>query len=231
MTFCISLYILFFIHVHFSFYTRTFYFLYTYTLSKIIRCSRNNNRFTWINVISEKIIASHNANFYFSFFLFLIWSFLHNHEFEISYINAMYLSFEAFILTINNHVESQNYAVAKQRIKKNFKIDQMIKIYFCCDRKEKSKLKSHEQKQKHSFIRLIKCSFSCFALNKVDMSWILVMQDFSHNHSLIIEKTHFALRKLAIISETMNKSIIKARRKLLLLKFVSLCDLKMKTAF
>jgi hypothetical protein len=31
------------------------------------------------------------------------------------------------------------------------------------------------------------------------------MRDFSHNHSLIIEKAHFVLRKLAIISETVNK--------------------------
>ncbi len=31
------------------------------------------------------------------------------------------------------------------------------------------------------------------------------MKNFSHNHSLIIEETHFVLKKLAIISETMNK--------------------------
>jgi hypothetical protein len=31
------------------------------------------------------------------------------------------------------------------------------------------------------------------------------VRDSSHNHSLIIEEAHFALRKLAIISETMSK--------------------------
>jgi hypothetical protein len=51
----------------------------------------------------------------------------------------------------------------------------------------------------------MKCSFSCFVLNKIDVSWIFVMRNFSHNHSLIIERAHFALRKLAIISETMSK--------------------------
>jgi hypothetical protein len=51
----------------------------------------------------------------------------------------------------------------------------------------------------------MKCLFSCFALNKIDVSWILVMKDFSHNHSLIIEKTHLVLKKLAIIFETMSK--------------------------
>ncbi len=31
------------------------------------------------------------------------------------------------------------------------------------------------------------------------------MKNSNHNHSLIIEEAHLALRKLAIISETMNK--------------------------
>jgi hypothetical protein len=82
----------------------------------------------------------------------------------------MYLSLEILIIAVNNHAESQDYAVVKQRIKKNLKIDQVIKIYLRCDREEKSKLKFHEQKRKHSFTRLVKCSFSCFALNKVDVS-------------------------------------------------------------
>jgi hypothetical protein len=87
-----------------------------------------------------------------------------------SLTDAVYLSLEALILAVNIHVESQGYAVVKQRIKKNFKIDQVIKIYLRCDREEKSELKSHEQKRKHSSIRLVKCSFSCFALNKIDVS-------------------------------------------------------------
>ncbi len=117
----------------------------------------------------------------------------------------MYFSLENLIVSINRHVESQDYAVVKQRIKKNFKINQVVKIYFRCDREEKSKLKSHEQKRKHSFTRLMKCSFSCFVLNKVDVNWILVMKNSSHNHSLIIEEAHFALRKFAIIFKTVSK--------------------------
>ncbi len=117
----------------------------------------------------------------------------------------MYLSLEDLIVTVNRHVESQDYAVVKQRIKKNLKTDQVVKTYLRCDREEKSKLKSHEQKRKHLSTRLVKCSFSCFALNKVDVSWILVVRNSSHNHSLIIEEAHFVLRKLAIISETVSK--------------------------
>ncbi len=199
-------YTLFFIHVHSFFYTRTFLFWYTYTLSKVIRCSRNNYRFIWTDVASEKLIASHNAQFHLSS-LFLFELILYNITMNLrsSLTDAMYLSLEDLIVTVNNHVESQDYAIVKQWIKKNLKIDQMIKTYLRCDREEKSKLKSHEQKRKHSFTRLVKCSFSCFVLNKISVSWILVVKDFNHNHSLIIEEAHFILRKLAIISETVSK--------------------------
>jgi hemerythrin-like domain-containing protein len=87
-----------------------------------------------------------------------------------SLIDAMYLSLEAFILTINQHVESEDYAVVKQRFKKNLKTDQVVKIYLRCDREEKSNDKSHEQKRKHSFTRLVNCLFFCFVLNKADVN-------------------------------------------------------------
>ncbi len=49
------------------------------------------------------------------------------------------------------------------------------------------------------------CLFFCFALNKVNVSWILIVQDSSHNHASIIKEAHSALKKLAIILDTMNK--------------------------
>jgi hypothetical protein len=82
----------------------------------------------------------------------------------------MYLSLEALILTINQHVESEDYAVVKQRFKKSLKTDQVVKIYLRCDREEKSNDKLHEQKRKHSFTRLVNCFFFCFALNKADVN-------------------------------------------------------------
>jgi hypothetical protein len=82
----------------------------------------------------------------------------------------MYLSLEEFILTVNHHVESEDYAVVKQQFKKSLKIDQIVKIYLRCDRDEKSNHKSHEQKRKHSATRLVNCFFFCFALNKADVS-------------------------------------------------------------
>ncbi len=122
-----------------------------------------------------------------------------------SFIDAMYLSLEELILTINHHVECEDYAVVKQRFKKSLKTNLIVKIYLRCDREEKSNEKSHEKKRKHSFTRLVNCFFSCFALNKVDVNWILIVRDSSHNHSSIIEEAHSVLRKLAIIFDTMSK--------------------------
>ncbi len=122
-----------------------------------------------------------------------------------SLIDATYLSHEELILTINHHVESEDYAVVKQRFKKSFKTDQVVKIYLRCDREEKSNDKSHEKKRKHSFTCLVNCSFFCFALNKVDVDWILIVRNSSHNYLSIIEEAHSALRKLAIIFDIVSK--------------------------
>jgi seryl-tRNA synthetase len=51
----------------------------------------------------------------------------------------------------------------------------------------------------------VNCHFFCFALNKVDVSWILIVRDSSHNHSSTIEEAHSVLKKLAIILDTVSK--------------------------
>jgi hypothetical protein len=83
-----------------------------------------------------------------------------------SLINAMYLSLEKLMLTINHHVESKDYAVVKQRFKKNLKTNQVVKIYLRCDREEKLNDKSHEKKRKHSLTRLVNCFFFLFCLEQ-----------------------------------------------------------------
>jgi hypothetical protein len=120
-------------------------------------------------------------------------------------IDAVYLSLEELILAVNHHAESEGYAVVKQRSKKSPKTDQVVKVYLRCDRGGKPDDKSHEQKRKHSATRLVDCPFSCFALDKADVGWILVVRDSSHNHPPTIEGAHSALRKLAITSDTVSK--------------------------
>ncbi len=64
-----------------------------------------------------------------------------------SFIDAMYLSLEELILTVNHHVELEDYAVVKQRFKKSFKTDEVMKIYLRCDREKKSNDKFHEKSE------------------------------------------------------------------------------------
>ncbi len=86
-----------------------------------------------------------------------------------SLINAVYLSLEELILTIHHHVESEDYAVVKQRFKKGIKTNKVVNIYLRCDREKKSNDKSHEKKRKHLFTSFVNCFFFCFVLNKADV--------------------------------------------------------------
>ena len=78
--------------------------------------------------------------------------------------------FDELITFFNTFVDSQNYVVVKQRTKKHFKINEIMKIYFRCDRENKSKNIKHDYKRIHVSNRLIECPFFCFALNKVNVS-------------------------------------------------------------
>lgn len=71
-----------------------------------------------------------------------------------------YFFFEKLIQVFNFFAEFQDYAMIKQRTKKNPKINEIFKIYFRCDRCDKPKNIKHDRKQKHTAIRLINCFFS-----------------------------------------------------------------------
>lgn len=86
------------------------------------------------------------------------------------FIIDTYFSHDELIDALNAFADSQGYAVVKQQTKKSLKINEIVKIYFCCDRDGKSKDIEQDRKRKHIVNRLIKCLFSCFALNKVNVS-------------------------------------------------------------
>lgn len=114
------------------------------------------------------------------------------------FIIETYFFFEKLHEAFNFFAEFQNYAVVKQRTKKNFKTNEIFKIYFRCDRGDKPKDIKHDRKRKYAVIRLIDCSFFCFALNKVDVSWILIFWDEAHNHEFTSENFHSALKKMTM---------------------------------
>lgn len=76
------------------------------------------------------------------------------------FILDTYFFFEKLTVVFNIYANFQNYVVVKQRIKKNFKTNQIVKTYFCCDRDNKSENVKNNQKQKHAATCLIDCFFS-----------------------------------------------------------------------
>lgn len=118
--------------------------------------------------------------------------------------DQIYLSLSDLTTALNTFAGSQGYAVVKQRTKKNPKTDEVVKAYFRCDRGGKPEDKEHGRKRKHAATRLIDCPFSCFALDKKDVGWILVVRDSSHNHEATSEGFHPSLRKLAMNKEIMT---------------------------
>ena len=115
-----------------------------------------------------------------------------------------YYSLEQLTASINIFAGSQDYAIVKQRTKKHPKTDRVVKAYFRCDRGGKPEDKEHDRKRKHTATRLIDCPFSCFAVDKVNEGWVLVVRDSSHNHEPTSEGSHPSLRKLAMTKEVMT---------------------------
>ncbi len=126
-------------------------------------------------------------------------------------IIEVYFNLENLIVALNTHVDTQSYVVVKQRTKKNSKTNQMMKTYFRCDREDKSKNVEHDRKKKHFFTRLMNCFFFCFDVNKINLNWVIVIREATHNHSSIIESFHSMLRKMTMIIEM--KSSIDAQLK------------------
>lgn len=119
-------------------------------------------------------------------------------ELQSPFIIGIYFFLEELTKALNSFAGFQGYAIVKQRTKKNSKTNEVFKVYFRCDRGGKSEDIEHGRKRKHAAIRLIDCPFSCFALNKVDVGWILILRDGSHNHESTSEGFHPALRKMVM---------------------------------
>ena len=140
--------------VHFVFITYTFCFCCAY-ISLI--CMRVNFRtFFLMKFNCEKKMKtlfsiSQISIFYFFYFFQFFSSFKSQKYSIIMFMNASFITKTYFILKdllfiFNNHVEIQNYVIVKQRMKKNLKTKKIIKIYFRCDRRKRSKKIVHERK-------------------------------------------------------------------------------------
>ena len=115
-----------------------------------------------------------------------------------------YFSLDELTASLNTYAGSQGYAVVKQRTKKNPKTNEVMKAYFRCDRGGKPENRKHDRKRVHATSRLIDCPFSCFALNKVNVGWVLVVRNATHNHDPTSEASHPSLRKLTMTNDIMT---------------------------
>ena len=79
-----------------------------------------------------------------------------------SFINRRYSILFKFIDAINEHVETEKYAIVKIRTK-TFKKEVVKKCVFKCDKKDNSK-NNHATNKRFDFSRLINCQFATTAL-------------------------------------------------------------------
>ena len=79
-----------------------------------------------------------------------------------SLTNTRYISLFAFIDAVNEHVEAEEYAIVRIRIKTS-KRKVVKKCVFKCDRENEAK-NNHATNKRFDFFRLIDCLFSAIAL-------------------------------------------------------------------
>ncbi len=106
---------------------------------------------------------------------------------------------------INEHAESEDYAIVFKRIKK-FKLDIKCKVWIICDRERKS----HEctrQNRRHDDSRHIECLFSIIVklVDENSDSWIFEVKNSQHNHAFIIVDAHSVLRRMTMTREIRNE--------------------------
>ncbi len=109
------------------------------------------------------------------------------------------------LLYLNQHVDSEDYAIVLKRTKK-FKLQITCKTWIICDRNKKFHERAKEHRRYDSN-KHIKCSF--FIIAKLDDenvdSWIFEIRNEEHNHVSSMFDAHSVLRQMTMIKEIKNK--------------------------
>ena len=144
--------------------------------------------------------------------------------------NSLYLFIEAFVLAVNNHVDSKKYAIVIARSKINKK-DFKRKIWLRCDRENKLR-ESRNMKRVHEIIKLQKCSFKAIAKRtnayENDDDWKLIVKNSSHNYFFTLSESHSALRKIALNEEITNSIQRQFRANIAFVQILSILRLDKK---
>ncbi len=115
--------------------------------------------------------------------------------------NRTFDEFEHLLRFLNEHVDSEEYAIVQKRSKK-FKLRIKCKTWLICDRERKSH-ECTEQNRRHVDNRHIECSFFIVAkLNDENAdSWIYEIKNEKHIHVSSIIDAHSALRRMTMTRE------------------------------
>ncbi len=109
------------------------------------------------------------------------------------------------ILYLNQHADSEDYAIVLKRTKKS-KLEIISKTWIICDRDRKFH-ESTNQNRRHEDSKHIECFF--FIVVKLDDenadSWIFDIRNFEHNHAFSIVDAHSALRKMIMTSKVRSE--------------------------
>ncbi len=106
----------------------------------------------------------------------------------------LFESLKNLIFRINEQVESRDYVVVLDRIKKS-KLDVRRKAWLICDRDRKIN-ESRDQNRRHIANRRIECSFFVVVIRDVDSdAWFLKIVNERHNHSATFVEAHSVHRK------------------------------------
>jgi CO dehydrogenase nickel-insertion accessory protein CooC1 len=109
------------------------------------------------------------------------------------------------LLYLNQHADSEDYAIVLKRTKK-FKLQVTCKTWIICDRDKKSHERA-EKHRRHDSNKHIKYSF--FIIAKLDDenvdSWIFEIRNEEHNHVSSMFDAHSVLRQMTMTREIKNE--------------------------
>ena len=171
------------------------------SIEKTFRKNSLNLIKTWfISIrISKRKVWRTCEIFEYSFLTFNSFHFIFDFQFHFimillfSFDNQFFEFLEICLLSINQHVDFEDYAVVLQKIKSIHEVRR--KVWIICDR-DRDESRDLNRRQINS--RQVKCFFRCIAIFIDDIVWNLKMKNLEHNHRSSLIEAHSTLRRVTM---------------------------------
>ncbi len=122
-----------------------------------------------------------------------------------SFEDRIFDDLKDLLLYLNQHADSEDYAIVLKRTKKS-KLQVTCKAWIICDRDRKSHERAEEHRR-HDSSKHIECSF--FIIAKLDDenvdSWIFEIRNEEHNHVSSMSDAHSVLKQMIMTREIKNE--------------------------